>query len=90
MTMYAAAPLAVPEDVVSPGGLGFVIVLALGVALYLLIRSMNKQIARIEAPSEEDIKQADWERRRQEQEEGGIAGHLRRTVGRGGWQHQAG
>lgn len=66
MTVSAAALLAVPEDKVTPGALGFVIVLALGVALYLLIRSMNKQIARIEAPSEEELKQADWERRQQE------------------------
>jgi hypothetical protein len=63
----AAAVLAVPEDKVTPGALGFVIVLALGVALYLLIRSMNKQIARIEAPREDDLKQADWERRQQEE-----------------------
>jgi hypothetical protein len=63
----AAALLAVPADKVTPGGLGFVIVLALGVALFLLIRSMNKQIARIEAPSEEELKQADWERGQQEQ-----------------------
>jgi hypothetical protein len=67
MTVSAAALLAVPADKVTPGALGFVIVLALGVALYLLVRSMNKQIARIEAPSEEELKQADWERRRQEE-----------------------
>jgi hypothetical protein len=68
MTAHTAALLlAVPEDKVSPGALGFVIVLALGVALYLLIRSMNKQIARIEAPREDELKQADWERRRQEE-----------------------
>ncbi|HEU5161436.1 MAG TPA: hypothetical protein VFU43_30880 [Streptosporangiaceae bacterium] len=67
MTVSAAALLAVPEDKVTPGALGFVIVLALGVALYLLIRSMNKQIARIEAPHEEDLKQEEWERRRQEE-----------------------
>jgi hypothetical protein len=70
MTVSAAALLAVPDDKVTPGALGFVIVLALGAALYLLIRSMNKQIARIEAPSEEELKQADWERRRQEEESG--------------------
>lgn len=76
MTMDAAAVLAVPDDSVAPGALGFVIVLALGVALYLLIRSMNKQIARIEAPSEEDIKQAEWERRRgQQQADGEESGH---------------
>jgi hypothetical protein len=67
MTVSAAALLAVPADKVTPGALGFVIVVALGVALYLLVRSMNKQIARIEAPSEEELKQADWERRRQEE-----------------------
>jgi hypothetical protein len=67
MTVSAAALLAVPEDKVTPGVLGFVIVLALGAALYLLIRSMNKQIARIEAPSEEELKQADWERRQEEE-----------------------
>ncbi len=66
MTVSAAALLAAPEDV-TPGALGFFVVLALGVALYLLVRSMNKQIARIEAPSEEELKQADWERRRQEE-----------------------
>jgi uncharacterized protein HemX len=70
MTMQAAAAvLAVPEDKVTPGALGFVIVLALGVALYLLIRSMNKQISRIEAPREEDLRQAEWERRQQQQQE---------------------
>jgi hypothetical protein len=67
MTVSAAALLAVPEDKVTPGALGFVIVLALGVALYLLVRSMNKQIARIEAPSEDELRQADWERRQQEE-----------------------
>jgi hypothetical protein len=67
MTVSAAALLAVPADKVTPGALGFVIVLALGAALYLLIRSMNKQIARIEAPSEDELKQADWERRQQEE-----------------------
>jgi hypothetical protein len=67
MTVSAAALLAVPEDKVTPGALGFVIVVALGVALYLLIRSMNKHIARIEAPREDELKQADWERRQQEE-----------------------
>jgi hypothetical protein len=75
MTVHAAAAvLAVPADKVTPGALGFVIVLALGVALYLLIRSMNKQIARIEAPSEEDLKQAEWERRQQEEATNGDGG----------------
>lgn len=55
------------EDQVTPGVLGFLIVVALGVALFFLVRSMNKQIAKIEAPSEEDLKQAEWERRQQEE-----------------------
>ena len=56
-------PLAIPlnNDTVSPGFLGFGVVVALGVALYLLIRSMNRQISRIDAPKEADLKQAEWE-----------------------------
>jgi hypothetical protein len=55
--------LAVNEDQVTPGVTAFLIVAALGVTLFFLIRSMNKQIRRIEAPSEDDLRQADWERR---------------------------
>ncbi len=58
--------LAVNEDQVTPGVVAFFIVAALGVTLWLLIRSMNKHISRIEAPSEDDLRQAEWERRRQE------------------------
>ncbi len=39
----------------SPGLLGFTVVALIGVALYLLIKSMNKQIARIEVPHEADV-----------------------------------
>lgn len=57
-------PLAlVPVEDVSPGILGFTVVFALGLTLYFLIRSMNKHISRIQAPSEKDLKQAEWERR---------------------------
>ncbi|MFC4008269.1 hypothetical protein ACFOY2_13640 [Nonomuraea purpurea] len=35
---------------VSPGVLGFIVVALLGVALYLLIKSMNKQISKIQVP----------------------------------------
>jgi hypothetical protein len=67
MTALAAALAQGPsEDQVTPGVLGLVIVVALGVALFFLVRSMNKQISKIEAPSEEDLKQAEWERRQQE------------------------
>lgn len=60
------ALLLVPEDAVSPGILGFTLVFAIGLALYFLIRSMNKHIGRIKAPREADLKQAEWERRQEE------------------------
>lgn len=56
--------LAINESSVTPGVLGFLVVAALGVTLYFLIRSMNKRIKRIEAPSEDDLRQAEWERRK--------------------------
>jgi hypothetical protein len=57
-------PLSIPlnDDTVTPGFLGFGVVVALGVALFLLLRSMNKRISRIQAPKEADLKQAEWER----------------------------
>lgn len=64
--MPAITVLAVNEDQVTPGVTAFLIVAALGVTLFFLVRSMNKQISRIEAPSEDDLRQADWERRRAE------------------------
>ncbi len=56
--------LAIPlnDDTVTPGFLGFGVFLALLVALVFLIRSMNKQIGKIQAPREADLKQQDWER----------------------------
>ncbi len=41
---------AVDESAVTPGVLGFLVVALLGVATYLLIRSMNRQIRRIDLP----------------------------------------
>lgn len=61
-SMASVAPLAIDEDTVTPGALGFLVVVAMGVALFLLIRSMNNQIGRIQAPKEADLKQAEWER----------------------------
>jgi hypothetical protein len=55
--------LAVTEDQVTPGVTAFLIVAALGVTLFFLIRSMNKRISRIEAPHEDDLRQAEWESR---------------------------
>ena len=46
--------LAVDESKVTPGLLGFGVVALLGVATYLLIRSMNRQIKRIDLPDERD------------------------------------
>ena len=64
--MTAMTVLAVNEDQVTPGVIAFLIVAALGVTLFFLVRSMNKRIARIQAPSEDDLRQADWERRQTE------------------------
>ncbi|MCW2901642.1 MAG: hypothetical protein JWO67_3907 [Streptosporangiaceae bacterium] len=61
------APLAIDENLVSPGLMGLIVVAALGVALFLLIRSMNKQISRIQAPKEQELKQAEWEERQAKQ-----------------------
>jgi hypothetical protein len=44
---------AVDDTAVSPGVLGFLVVALLGVATYLLIRSMNRQIRRIDLPQSE-------------------------------------
>ncbi|NKZ06372.1 hypothetical protein [Actinomadura latina] len=50
------------DDTVTPGVLGFVVFLALAAATVFLIRSMGKQMKKIQAPSEEDLKQREWER----------------------------
>jgi len=42
---------------VSPGLLGFLVIAAMGFALYLLVKSMRKQISRIEVPSEDELKE---------------------------------
>jgi len=54
------------DDTVSPGFLGFGVFLALGAATYLLVRSMNKQIKKIQAPSEAELIQQEWERAERE------------------------
>ncbi|GAA3094711.1 hypothetical protein [Streptosporangium carneum] len=41
---------------VSPGLLGFLVVAALGLALYLLVKSMRRQISKIEVPSEAELR----------------------------------
>lgn len=37
---------------VSPGVLGFIVVAFIGIALYILIKSMNKQMSKIQVPRE--------------------------------------
>lgn len=44
--------LAAEESAVTPGVLGFLVVALLGVATYLLIRSMNRQIGNIDLPED--------------------------------------
>ena len=52
--MTGAVLRAVDESAVTPGVLGFLVVALLGVATYLLIRSMNRQIRRIDVPDDHD------------------------------------
>jgi len=51
--MSAVARAAGADNTVTPGVLGFMVVALLGVATYLLIRSMNRQIKRIDLPLDE-------------------------------------
>lgn len=69
-------PLAIPlnDDTVTPGFLGFGVFLALAVALVFLIRSMNKQMKRIQAPREADLKQQEWERAQEQKAQEGREG----------------
>jgi hypothetical protein len=47
MAMWLAAVAAPPDDQVQPGWLGFFVVLALGIVTYLLWRSMNTHLKRV-------------------------------------------
>jgi hypothetical protein len=51
-TAVGSAARAVAESNVNPGLLGFVVVALLGVATWLLIRSMNRQIKKIDLPDD--------------------------------------
>jgi hypothetical protein len=44
----------VPVNNVTPGVLGFLVVAAMGIALYFLLRSMSKQLKKIPPPPAED------------------------------------
>jgi hypothetical protein len=52
-SLTALSVLAVDEDKVAPGLLGFLIVAALGAATWFLIRSMNKQLKKIDFDEEQ-------------------------------------
>ncbi len=49
------------DDTVSPGLLGTLVVVCLGVALVFLVRSMNKRISNVDAPRQADLDQEAWE-----------------------------
>lgn len=48
MTTTTGLLLSVDSDKVTPGVLGFVVVALLGVATWLLIRSMNRQLRKVD------------------------------------------
>ena len=52
LTAVGTTVRAVEESNVNPGLLGFVVVALLGVATWLLIRSMNRQIKKIDLPDD--------------------------------------
>ncbi|MBA9003620.1 hypothetical protein [Thermomonospora cellulosilytica] len=70
------------DETVSPGYLGFAVFLALCAAVYLLIRSMNKQMNKIQVPREADLVQQEWEREQAaaSDDEDGEAGRERGTA----------
>ncbi len=61
MTLSSASVLFVaynPEDV-KPGWIALVLVIALAVATYLLWRSMNKQLDKIDVPTQQELRDAE-------------------------------
>ncbi|XRQ11747.1 hypothetical protein ACN3XK_12925 [Actinomadura welshii] len=62
LTAVQAVAFPLNDDTVTPGFLGFGVFIALAVATYLLIRSMSKQMKKIQAPREADLIQQEWER----------------------------
>ncbi|MGH8892136.1 MAG: hypothetical protein ACRDWY_02340 [Actinomycetes bacterium] len=59
LSVLALYVRAVDDNDVSPGVLGFLVVALLGVGTYLLIRSMNRQIRRIDLPDEREPEDAE-------------------------------
>jgi hypothetical protein len=54
-----ALQLAVEESKVTPGLLGFVVVAALGIATWFLLKSMNKQLKRVDFEDRDQSADAD-------------------------------
>lgn len=50
---------AAPAPALGPGLIGFTVVAVIGVALYFLVKSMNRQISKIEVPHEADLSKAE-------------------------------
>ena len=50
----ALAKSTVPVNNVTPGVLGFLVVAAMGIALYFLLRSLSRQLKKIPPPPAED------------------------------------
>jgi hypothetical protein len=53
-----------------PGVIAFLIVAAIGLALYFLIKSMNRQISKIQVPHEADLKKAERRDKRRQDDQG--------------------
>jgi hypothetical protein len=61
MTTAADVLLALDKNNVNPGALGFVVVALLGVATWLLIRSMQKQLGKIDFEERADAAEVEPE-----------------------------
>lgn len=56
-TLIASSALAVESDQVAPGLLGFLVVAAIGLATWFLIKSMNKQLSKIDFEERDEPRQ---------------------------------
>jgi hypothetical protein len=59
MLVVLPMAMAVDKDKVNPGALGFIVVALLGVATWLLIKSMNRHLRRVNIPPEPEDTAAD-------------------------------
>lgn len=60
MTLLAAQPendFPLTDETVSPGLVGFAVFVLLCLAVFLLVRSMNKQMGRIQVPREAELEE---------------------------------